>query len=232
MAEEEVIIAPNASLALAPEEADASASDRSRAHPACGTPPRPRQSSGRCRQRERTPSPPRPCWNLNKSQRSVSPGGTAAGSAVEARRTSERRVSWAQSLVDAVHTRPRTLRVDVASLFYSKADERRFRQEASSPQGPDHDEFNPGLHGNQGPDGEVGHRPLWSAQRGDRAPYSISKAVVIFGSQTRTYGSGCVVSDLEDARRPDPTSSPSAGYPRDIFSFDDAAFWNGQLTWS
>jgi len=229
MAEEEVIIAPNA---LAPEEADASASDRSRAHPACGTPPRPRQSSGRCRQRERTPSPPRPCWNLNKSQRSVSPGGTAAGSAVEARRTSERRVSWAQSLVDAVHTRPRTLRVDVASLFYSKADERRFRQEASSPQGPDHDEFNPGLHGNQGPDGEVGHRPLWSAQRGDRAPYSISKAVVIFGSQTRTYGSGCVVSDLEEARRPDPTSSPSAGYPRDIFSFDDAAFWNGQLTWS
>lgn len=231
MAEEEVIIAPNASLAFAPEEADASASDRSRAHPACGTPPRPRQSSGRCRQRERTPSPPRPCWNLNKSQRSVSPGGTAAGSAVEARRTSERRVSWAQSLVDAVHTRPRTLRVDVASLFYSKADERRFRQEASSPQGPDHDEFNPGLHGNQGPDGEVGHRPLWSAQRGDRAPYSISKAVVIFGSQTRTYGSGCVVSDLEDAR-PDPTSSPSAGSPRDIFSFDDAAFWNGQLTWS
>lgn len=70
------------------------------------------------------------------------------------------------------------------------------------------------------PDDGGRHRPLWS--RRERRDYAISKAVVVFGDSTKTYGgSGCcaVEASLEDKAAP-------------AFSFDDAAFWNGQLTWS
>lgn len=69
------------------------------------------------------------------------------------------------------------------------------------------------------------HQPLWSPQR-ERKDYAISKAVVVFGNSTRTYGgalpTGCAI---EAALEAEASSAAS-------FSFDDAAFWNGQLTWS
>lgn len=198
--------------------------------PACGSPPRfrpsPSPSPSRCR--TRTPSPPREEEPLSsssslsslssssisssKAPRSVSPGGTPASSAGAAsRQAEERRVRWADALVASLHTRPRTLRKDVPALFYSRADEKRFRREAETepaPQAPPAD------------DREL----LWSPQRGERKDYAISKAVVIFGDSTRTYGvesgGGCAAEAALEAER------------ALSFSFDDAAFWNGRLTWS
>jgi hypothetical protein len=120
-------------------------------------------------------------------------------------------VRWADALVASLHTRPRTLRKDVPALFYSRADEKRFRREAETEPAP------------QTPPAED-REPLWSPQRGERKDYAISKAVVVFGDSTRTYGiecgGGCAAEAALEAER-----SLS-------FSFDDAAFWNGRLTWS
>lgn len=215
----------------------------------------PTPSSTRCR--TRTPSPPKATTALStsKAPRSVSPGGTPAKDVPTALRLSQgqqgapeaseqgdhRRgglqVRWADALVASVRIRPRTLRKDVSALFYSKADERRFRREAEeealaaaadewcdklevdsltslSDDDEDGDESEP-----TSPDDGGRHRPLWS--RRERRDYAISKAVVVFGDSTKTYGGGgcCAVETLED------TAAPT-------FSFDDAAFWNGQLTWS
>ena len=42
----------------------------------------------------------------------------------------EPRVRWADTLVESVHTRPRTLPEEVPAPFYSKADMKRFEREA------------------------------------------------------------------------------------------------------
>ena len=213
----------------------------------CGSPPRFRCTNvtGRCR--SRTPSPPHPREEL-KTPRSVSPGGTPASSAGKALRASlrrdeqgapetpspaapaPRRVSWSPALVASVRTRPRTPREDIAGLFYSRADERRFRREAeeaddaycaveedslASLSSEDDEES---LGGEDGPQGD-GHQPLWS--RGGTKDYAISKAVVVFGASTKTYGGGSCAA--ESALEAEALGS---------FAFDDAAFWNGQLTWS
>lgn len=215
----------------------------------CGgsSPPRSRPVSSRCR--SRAPSPPQPCDDQgrpcgNKAPRSVSPGGTPAASAGAALRQGEgqgspppaedRRVRWATAVVASVRTRPRTPREDVPILFYSRADEKRFRREAEST--PPVEE----AWGDAPPATPLAaappraspprknfrsvHKPLWSPQR-ERKDYAISRAVVVFGDSTRTYappapprGLGCAVEVALESEAP--------------FSFDDAAFWNGQLTWS
>jgi len=206
--------------------------------PECGSPPRYRpslSSSSRCRSR----SPPQPtptssCPSSKKAPRSVSPGGTAASSAGAAQRQQgkagahQRRVTWAAALVASVFTRPRTPVEDVSALFYSRADEKRFRRDAETP--PVEDEWCDGLETfsdeEDQPSDDARHKPLWSPDR-DRKDYAISKAVVVFGDSTRTYGSGTLITGgcaLEAALVAEATSSS--------LSFDDAAFWNGQLTWS
>ncbi len=65
------------------------------------------------------------------------------------------------------------------------------------------------------------HKPLWSPQR-ERKDYCISKAVVVFGETTKTYGAGCALEAAIDSWNAN--AAPVA--------FDDAAFWNGVLTWS
>lgn len=140
------------------------------------------------------------------------------------------RVRWADALVASVRTRPRTLRKDVATLFYSRADEKRFRREAEKAReveaewcesleedsltslSDDDDDKEPDHH-------KVG---LWSPP-GGRKDYAISKAVVVFGNSTMTYGGSAGSCALEAALEAE--KEPS-------FLFDDAAFWNGQLTWS
>lgn len=61
-------------------------------------------------------------------------------------------------------TRPKTCREDIPRLFYSKADERRFRREAD-----------------QEDEEEATNTP--------KKEYGISKAVVVFGETTKTYDS-------------------------------------------
>ena len=243
--------------------------------PACGSPPRFRppsscgsnSSSSRCR--SRTPSPPGDdCPSTSsslssKTPRSVSPGGTPASSAGLALRKSQRQpqsassegaptprsVSWSSKLVTSVTTRPRTLRKDVASLFYSRADEKRFRREAEFAV-PDDDwaeQLDEDSLGSLSDDEEgsedngdnitnsaatssatATHKPLW--QRDKRKDYAISKAVVVFGNSTKTYGGQVQVQQV-----PTPCSvevALEADKASSSFSFDDAAFWNGQLTWS
>jgi len=105
-------------------------------------------------------------------------------------------------------------------LFYSRADERRFRKEAEL---EEREDFRPSS------------LPIdsWTAGGGDIKPsnperkdYAISKAVVVFGDTTKTYDSNI-------------WSFPSGGCAAETqaakdaaFSFDDPAFWNGILTWS
>ena len=43
---------------------------------------------------------------------------------------------WADTLVESVHTRPRTLPEEVPALFYSKADMKRFEREAEMEPAP------------------------------------------------------------------------------------------------
>lgn len=213
------------------EQADPSTS------PECGSPPRYRpslSSTSRCRSR----SPPQPapsrCPASKKAPRSVSPGGTAASSAGAALRQQgsagahPRRVTWAAALVASVVTRPRTPLEDVAALFYSRADEKRFRREAEAP--PVEDEWCESLGAfsdeEDQPSDDDDYKPLWSPER-ERKDYAISKAVVVFGNSTRTYGGGALVPGgcaLEAALEAEAAAAP--------FSFDDAAFWNGRLTWS
>lgn len=138
-------------------------------------------------------------------------------------------MSWAHALVSAVVTRPRTLRKDVASLFYSRADEKRFRREAESAVDTDwceslEEDSLTALSDDEEQASGSGHTPLWSPDR-SRKDYGISKAVVVFGESTMTYGDGIVpkVCALEAALEAEAVAA---------FSFDDAAFWNGQLTWS
>mmetsp|Transcript_22085 Transcript_22085/g.47406 ORF Transcript_22085/g.47406 Transcript_22085/m.47406 type:complete len:275 (-) Transcript_22085:297-1121(-) len=216
---------------------------------ACASPQRfrtecPKVALSRCR--PRTPSPPHPSppsRESSKAPRSVSPGGTPATTARAALRrkgfsscpqvTAPRlRVSWADAIIASVRTRPRTLRKDVAALFYSRADEKRFRREAAVEdewcEALEEDSLTSLSDDEQEPDElseqlAVPHQGLWSPQR-ERRDYAISKAVVVFGDSTRTYGAatgGCAV----EASLETDTALSS-------FLFDDAAFWNGQLTWS
>lgn len=221
-------------------------------------------TTARCR-RSRTPSPPHPAppsrTEPTKAPRSISPGGTPASSAPKALRkggcgatrsvTPERerlRVSWAEALVASVITRPRTLRKDVAGLYYSRADEKRFRREAAAeddelcevpeasmeptpsdhqpaakPEEPFSFKDQPALV----PDDDATSFGLWSPAK-EKRDYAISRAVVVFGDATLTYGSAApgtvpaVVSPREAARVEE----------EEPFSFDDDAFWNGRLTWS
>ncbi|KAL7530401.1 hypothetical protein ACHAWF_003362 [Thalassiosira exigua] len=217
--------------------------------PPCGSPPRlragPSPPSTRCR--SRTPSPPKPpssssTAGKSKAPRSVSPGGTPASSAGAASRAAHqppqertKAVRWASLLVSSVRSRPRTPREYVPLLFYSRADERRFRKEAeAAAQADRREEF--GIEqleddslaslsdDEEDPRGSTDREPLWSPKR-EHKDYAISKAVVVFGGSARTYGAGggCAVEAALGATNP--TSS-------EAFSFDDAAFWNGQLTWS
>jgi hypothetical protein len=105
-------------------------------------------------------------------------------------------------------------------LFYSKSDERRFRREAE--QAVD-DEWCESVEEviPSPPQEEQEHKPLWSPER-ERKEYAISKAVVVFGETTKTYGGGCA---LEAAMESWSSNETPIG-------FDDAAFWNGVLTWS
>jgi hypothetical protein len=97
-------------------------------------------------------------------------------------------------------TRPKTCREDIPKLFYSKADERRFRKEAELEDASSLDPPSPG-----------------------RSGYAISKAVVVFGATTKTYGDN-IWSPV--------TGGCAVEASMDTFSFDDPAFWNGILTWS
>ena len=124
---------------------------------------------------------------------------------------------WADDLVVSVQTRPRTLRKDVPALYYSRADEKRFRREAETEQAsvpvPP-------------PSTAADQEPLGSPPPGgERKDYAISKAIVVFGDSTKTYGievgGGRCASE----------AALEAGMAL-AFSFDDAAFWNGRLTWS
>ena len=207
-------------------------------------------TTSRCR--SRTPSPPHSSATAPistsssssmKAPRSVSPGGTAASSAGEVSRGApssvetqlpppqNRGVRWATTLVSSVKTRPRTLRKDVAMLFYSRADEKRFRREAEFAV-PDDDwaeNLDEDSLGSLSDDdsshddtSDHEHKGLFSKNRDHRKDYGISKAVVVFGEATKTYGtpSSCAVEAATQQVKALP------------FSFDDAAFWNGQLTWS
>jgi hypothetical protein len=111
------------------------------------------------------------------------------------------------------------LRKDVSALFYSRADELRFRKEAETV--VDHECCEPDGEGGSVPSSPDSppHPPLGSPTR-ERKDYAISKAVVVFGNSTKTYG-GCAM----EATAPD-------GAKDSPFAFDDAAFWNGLLTWS
>jgi hypothetical protein len=139
-----------------------------------------------------------------------------------------RRVRWASTLVSSIRTRPRTLRKDVSTLFYSRADEKRFRREAEYATDDEwcdslEEDSLTELSDDEGEvEGSSAHTPLWSPSR-ERKDYAISKAVVVFGNSTKTYGGGCAVEAALEA---------SAADNKGLFSFDDAAFWNGQLTWS
>lgn len=158
----------------------------------CGSPPR---------FRERSPLKPHRAY---KAPRSISPGGTPASSPCLRRSSSPEqvvnRVHWASTLEVSVITRPKTCREDIPRLFYSRADEKRFRREVDLIDAPK------------------------TTQTCSRKDYAISKAVVVFGDTTKTYDRN-VWSALNSC-------SVEANSKLDSFSFDDAAFWNGILTWS
>ena len=204
----------------------------------CGSPPRFRPSHpSRCR--SRTPSPPHqaassttptPGGESAKSPRTISPGGTPASSAGSALRQAAaqqltttttpvggHRVRWAEDLVASCYTRPRTLRKDVSALFYSRADELRFRREVACHDEKEEETTDVG--------GDQQHPPLGSPKQEQRKDYVISKAVVVFGNSTKTYG-GCALEATTTSTALDDEATEST------FSFDDAAFWNGLLTWS
>lgn len=220
-------------------------------------------TTSRCR--TRTPSPPHsstdgvressitlsPSSSVSKAPRSVSPGGTAAESArAAALRGSnsspttqlQPHVRWASTLVTSVQTRPRTLRKDVPSLFYSRSDEKRFRKEAVSTLPEDDEPANyrqldedslgslsdddSSYDGDEGSSSNTTHKPLWQ-QRDQRKDYAISKAVVKYHGSSKTYGGG-LLPPVNCALEVTSLESTNQG----AFSFDDAAFWNGQLTWS
>eukprot|EP00577_Skeletonema_sp_RCC1716_P022527 CAMPEP_0113400208 /NCGR_PEP_ID=MMETSP0013_2-20120614/15993_1 /TAXON_ID=2843 ORGANISM="Skeletonema costatum, Strain 1716" /NCGR_SAMPLE_ID=MMETSP0013_2 /ASSEMBLY_ACC=CAM_ASM_000158 /LENGTH=227 /DNA_ID=CAMNT_0000285247 /DNA_START=50 /DNA_END=733 /DNA_ORIENTATION=+ /assembly_acc=CAM_ASM_000158 len=183
----------------------------------CGSPSR---SSTSSRTRSRTPSPPQSSHtsrqsslrNSSKVPRSMSPGGTVASSAPDVSR-SRRGVRFEKRLVTAVYTRPKTPMDQRAKLFYSRSDEIRFREEAAY---ACDDDWLDQLEEDSLPD-ETAYGEL---QQQQRTTYSISKAVVVFGSTTRTYGGGCAVEAALESEK------------ASAFSFDDDAFWSGQLTWS
>ncbi|KAL3787066.1 hypothetical protein HJC23_011750 [Cyclotella cryptica] len=179
------------------------------AHSPCESPTRSRESLSR----------------PHKVPRSISPGGTPASSPCLRRGPSPpavppSRVRWAAKLESSVATRPKTSREDIPALFYSRADERRFRREAEleetvevRPSSPPVESWSSG-----GGDNKLSHP--------ERKDYAISKAVVVFGDTTKTYDSSI-------------WSFPTAGCAGEThaandaaFSFDDPAFWNGILTWS
>mmetsp|Transcript_1980 Transcript_1980/g.3255 ORF Transcript_1980/g.3255 Transcript_1980/m.3255 type:complete len:232 (-) Transcript_1980:194-889(-) len=181
----------------------------------------PSRSSTSSRTRSRTPSPPQSSHtsrqqsslkNGNKVSRSISPGGTAASSAPD---VSRRGVRFANLLVTAVYTRPRTPLDQRAKLFYSRSDEIRFREEAAY---ACDDDWLDQLEEDSLPDENAYSSPEQPHHQQQRTTYSISKAVVVFGSTTRTYGGGCAVEAALKSEK--------------AFSFDDDAFWSGQLTWS
>jgi len=114
-------------------------------------------------------------------------------------------------------------------LFYSRADEKRFRQETAFAVDDEwceslEEDSLTSLSDDEQEDPATDHqRGLWSPTR-ERKDYAISKAVVVFGDATMTYdGSHAGRCAVEVALEAEMASS---------FSFDDAAFWNGQLTWS
>lgn len=120
-----------------------------------------------------------------------------------------------------VRTRPRTPRRDVAALFYSRADERRFRREADAREATEEEAASQKEQPLEQPSEGLG---LWSPNR-QRRDFGISKAVVVFDGASKTYApaplvGGCAVEAALE-------NNAVEG-----FSFDDAAFWNGQLTWS
>lgn len=174
-------------------------------------------SSTSSRTRSRTPSPPQSSpssrqsalRNSSKAPRSISPGGTAASSAHAVTR---RGVRFANHLVTAIYTRPRTPVDQRAKLFYSRSDELRFREEAAY---ACDDDWLDQLEEDSLPD-----ESAYSPEQQQRTTYSISKAVVFFGSTTRIYGGGCAVEAALESEK------------ASCFSFDDDAFWSGQLTWS
>ena len=186
--------------------------------------PSPHRSSTSSRTRSRTPSPPQSSQHTSRQQssslrkgsklpRSISPGGTAA-SDVKKQRPRGSSVRFATQLVSAVYTRPRTPLDQRAKLFYSRSDEIRFREEAAY---ANDDDWLDQLEEDSLPDENAYSSP--PQQHHQQQRYSISKAVVVFGSTTRTYGGGCAVeAALENNEK--------------AFSFDDDAFWSGQLTWS
>lgn len=129
-------------------------------YPPCGSPPRFRYRSP---QKEIQFRP-------SKASRSISPGGTITSSpclrcnSTNNGQKETRRVHWASTLEQSVMTRPKTCRTDIPKLFYSRADERRFRKEAN----------------NSTDVSSEGTSPVKG--------YAISKAVIFFGESTKTYG--------------------------------------------
>lgn len=216
------------------EDSKSRSQERLQSPAPCGSPPRFRPTSSpsslprrRCWD-ERSQSPPPATGDAgsgtspaSKLPRSVSPdpvSSPVARTMPAPRKNCARRVSWAYNLIASVQTRPRTLPKDCSKLFYSKADEKRFRREAES----EDDEARHVEPQNMAE--EQSHQPLWSPQK-ERKDYLISKAVIVFGQTKTTYG-GCAAEAAI-------TSIPSAeALQTKPFNFDDAAFWNGDLTWS
>jgi hypothetical protein len=129
------------------------------------------------------------------------------------------RVWWADVLVSSVHTRPRTLRKDVALLFYSRADEKSFRREARRVRAGDQchkqltEEDTFASLSNDDNEESTYHKAFRSSTR-EHKNYGISKVVVVSGNAKKTYR--CTVETILDVGR----------------LFDDDSFWNSQIAWS
>ena len=124
-----------------------------------------------------------------------------------------KRVSFSTTI--EIRPRPRTLRKDIPSLYYSKSEMIRFRREAEAL------ELLEKL--------SVEVKQSEDTDKLKLKPFTISKAVVVTDNSTKTYESGVVTYanlwsvDL-DALKGKPEAT------RDV-SFDEDIFWVGQITY-
>jgi len=123
-----------------------------------------------------------------------------------------RRVSWTTSS-PRTYSRPRTLRKDIPSLYYSKSDMIRFRREAEAV------ELLEKL--------SVEVKQSEDTDKLKLKPFTISKAIVVTDNSTKTYESGVVTYanlwsvDLDALKHE---------AERKV-SFDNDEFWTGQITY-
>ena len=128
-----------------------------------------------------------------------------------------KRVSWATSS-PRTYSRPRTLRKDIPSLYYSKSDMIRFRREAEAV------ELLEKL--------SVEVKQSEDTDKLKLKPFTISKAVVVTDNSTKTYESGVVTYanlwsvDL-DALKGKPEVERKVSFPE----WDVDEFWTGMITY-